>query len=84
MFRTLVALFLAIVCTGCPTTKPPPPPPPVERCVVDLEASGLFSNVGSGVKAKVVETDAELIGGTFAQGAIGDYLLENDRIRVVV
>ncbi len=84
MFRTFGVLSLALACLACPTTKPPPPPPPVERCAVDLEASGLFSSVGAGARAKVIEAESELVGGTFAQGGVGDYLLENDRIRVVV
>lgn len=36
------------------------------------------------VQAKVVESAAELIGGPRAEGRLGDFLLANDRIRVVI
>jgi hypothetical protein len=39
---------------------------------------------GYGLRAKRVERYDELIGGPTAKGKIGDFLLENDRIRVVV
>lgn len=39
---------------------------------------------GRGLRARRVESQAELIGGPTAKGKVGDYLLENDRIRVVI
>jgi hypothetical protein len=39
---------------------------------------------GLGLKAKRVERQDELIGGPTAKGKIGDYLLENDKVRVVI
>lgn len=35
-------------------------------------------------RAKVVENAAELIGGQLARGRVGDFLLENDQVRVIV
>ena len=55
-----------------------------ERCEVDLETLGVFSNVGQGARARAIEDAAELIGGEMAHGQVGDYLLENEQIRVVV
>lgn len=37
-----------------------------------------------GATAKRIETDSELIGGEAAQGRVGDYLLQNDKIRVII
>ena len=36
------------------------------------------------VQAKVIAAEAELIGGPRAEGRVGDFLLANDRIRVIV
>ena len=38
----------------------------------------------SQLRAKVIESQRELIGGPGAKGKLGDFLLENDKIRVVV
>lgn len=81
-FRLLL-VPCALVLWACPEKKPPPPPPS-GRCEVDLEDTGLFSAVGSGARAKQIQSPDELVGGPHAHGAVGDYLLENDKIRVVV
>lgn len=82
--RALPLLCCAVAFVACPKKPPVEPEPPVKRCTVDLDASRLFSSVGSGASAKVIESTSELIGGEMAQGAVGDYLLENDKVRVVV
>jgi hypothetical protein len=51
---------------------------------MDLDATGLFSEVGTGAQAKVIDSASQLIGGQQATGRIGDLLLQNDRIRVVI
>ena len=84
MKNVLPVALLAVVLCSCPAKKPIPEPEPSGRCEVDLTATGLFSAVGTGSKAKIIEAPAELVGGPFAQGIVGDYLLENDKIRVVV
>ncbi|MBL9038638.1 MAG: CehA/McbA family metallohydrolase [Archangium sp.] len=79
------AVILGCLCLlGCPPSKPLPAPEPSGRCEVDLAASGFFANVGNGARAKAIESADELIGGSYAQAQVGDYLLENDRIRVVI
>ncbi len=78
-----LAVLAALLC-ACPPPRVYPPPEPSGRCELDLAASGLFASVGSGAGAKVIEAEAELIGGPYAHGVVGDYLLQNDRIRVVV
>lgn len=86
MTRTLRPLAVgtfALWAVSCPEKKPPPPEPPA-RCEVDLGATGLFSQVGSGAQARQIEAEDELIGGQFAQGQVGDFLLQNDKIRVVI
>lgn len=54
------------------------------RCEVDLTATGLFTQGGSGASAKVVDGPAMLIGGEGATGRVGDVLLQNDLVRVIV
>ncbi len=84
--KVLLPAFLGlVVLSACPPAKKPPPEPePSGRCEVDLIATGLFSPVGNTATAKQVETAAQLVTGPFAQGVVGDYVLENDKIRVVV
>lgn len=79
-----VLVALLALCAGCPPAKPPPPPQEPARCGVKLDELQLFSNVGTGARAKVIDGSAELIGGGFAQGRLGDVLLANDKVRVVV
>ncbi len=70
---------------GCPEPKPGGGGPlPTNRCELDLEATGLFSKVGSGARAFVSTDKAQLIGGGSADGQVGDVVLENDRLRVVI
>ncbi|MBX5482957.1 MAG: CehA/McbA family metallohydrolase [Myxococcaceae bacterium] len=97
LFASVV--LLSILSTGCPancgaisglpdagTVLPvdagEPDPVPSERCEVDL--SRFVSTGGSGASVKVLGSEAEGIGGPNAHGKAGDYLLQNDRIRVVV
>ncbi len=82
MHRTLPALL--VLLTACPPKRPVPEPEPTGRCEVDLAALGHFANIGTGVSAKEITNGTELIGGNYAQGAVGDFLLSNDRIKVVI
>lgn len=79
-----VYLALIPLLTACPPSKSPPLPEPSGRCEVDLAALGHFASVGNGASASTIDDEAQLIGGGFAQGRVGDFLLENDRIRVVI
>jgi hypothetical protein len=55
---------------------------PTGRCEVDLSP---FVNATQGqVRGRRITTSAELVPGPNAQGRVGDFLLENDRVRVVV
>ncbi len=56
----------------------------VNRCEVDLTATGYFKQGGSGSSAKVISTAAQLIGGAQGIGRNGDVLLQNDRVRVII
>ncbi len=80
----LSMLGVLVVVSACPAKKVVPPDPPSGRCEVKLGDTGLFSAVGSGSKAKRIESPDDLIGGGYAQGIVGDYLMSNDRIRVVI
>ncbi|MFZ5440808.1 MAG: CehA/McbA family metallohydrolase [Myxococcota bacterium] len=84
MFRSFAVAVSCLALFACPPKKSPPEPEPTGRCEIDLASTQQFANVGTGVTAKVIEASSELIGGGFAQGRVGDYLLENDRIRVVI
>ena len=81
MRRLLV--LCAVVLFGCPQERPKPTPIPTGRCDVDFEALGLGA-VGKGATATVIERADQLIGGGHAEGRVGDVLLANDRIRVVI
>lgn len=82
--RRVLASALLVLLTACPPKKPLPEPEPTGRCDVDLAALGAFANVGTGVSAKTIENESQFIGGNFAQARVGDFLLENDRLRVVI
>jgi hypothetical protein len=83
--RLSAALVALVVLSACPSPKPGGGGPvPTNRCEADLEATGLFSTVGSGARAFGAETPDQLIGGESAEGRPGDVVLENDRIRVVL
>ncbi|MEW6430345.1 MAG: CehA/McbA family metallohydrolase [Myxococcota bacterium] len=82
--RHALLLASALLVLACPEKKPIPPPEPSGRCEVDLEALQLFSNVGAGASAAQIASADQLVGGNWAQGVVGDYLLENDRVRVVI
>lgn len=82
MPRLLLALS-ALALAACPPQKFPPPPP-LERCEADLEALALFSRVGSGASASEITSASQLIGGDQAQAKIGDFILENALVRVVI
>lgn len=56
---------------------------PSGRCEVDFEPFS-FGAVGNGATAAVVDDASQLIGGGAAHGRVGDFLLQNDRIRVVI
>ncbi len=81
----ILAALCVVACSACPSAKKPiPDPEPSGRCEVDLTATNLFSNVGNSARAVKIETEDQRVGGPFAQGMVGDYLLENDKIRVVI
>lgn len=54
------------------------------RCQVDLAATGHFKLDGAGASAKVVDSEAMLIGGEQSMGRSGDVLLQNDQVRVII
>lgn len=81
----LLPLLAAVAFLACPPQKKPiPEPEPTGRCELDLDATGHFSRVGTGATAKIIESSEQLIGGGYAQGRVGDVLLSNDRLRVVI
>ncbi len=83
MFRSVaLAILVLIACAKKPDPTVTPPPP--GRCEVDLTATGLFSQKGTGATAQVISSSAQLIGGEAATGRLGDVLLQNDKIRVVI
>lgn len=80
----LLLVLSAVALAACPPPQKFPPPPPPERCEVDLEALGLFSRVGSGASAAELTSASQLIGGDQAQAKVGDFVLENAQVRVVI
>lgn len=80
MHRTLLSLLFLTACgDDAPPSGPQPlqPDPDVETgCTQPLE--------GAKARAKVIECAAELAPGRLAAGRMGDFLLENDRVRVII
>ncbi len=82
----VTALCLVAFLTGCPKkeepivdagTKP-------KRCEVDLAALKLSAPTGTGASASVINSPAQLIGGQTPTGRLGDVLLKNDKVRVII
>ncbi|MGQ0507724.1 MAG: hypothetical protein ACT4TC_20675 [Myxococcaceae bacterium] len=82
--RAIPVALLLLCLTACPNRKTPPPPEGPQRCEVDLDGLELFSKIGNGAAARVVDDASALIGGQSAEGRTGDVLLENDRLRVII
>ncbi len=84
--RSAVLLVVAVSLAGCP--KPGGGGGEVDagvnRCAVDLAASGYFTQGGTGAAARVIDDASQLIGGEAASGRLGDVLLQNDKVRVVI
>ncbi len=78
-------------CDGDPpvTTNPPitvvtedaGPDVPAERCDIPLDR---FVGTGQGARIRMMAGTSDGIGGPAAYGKAGDYLLENDKIRLVI
>ncbi|MCU0701343.1 MAG: CehA/McbA family metallohydrolase [Myxococcaceae bacterium] len=79
-----LALLAPLLCLACPQRRPVDEPMPPTRCEVNLDETMLFSKLGTGARAKVIESNDERIGGGFSQGRVGDVLLANDKVRVVI
>lgn len=84
MKRTFFALCVFVSLTSCPKPGGGGPEPLVPRCEVDLKASGFFKYDGTGASAQKVAGAAQLIGGEGATGRVGDVLLQNDKLRVII
>src|SRR4051812_16326776 len=56
----------------------------VNRCEVDLAATGYFKQGGTGSSAKFIDSPDQLIGGEQAMGRNGDVLLQNELVRVII
>ncbi len=76
-------LVSSLVLFACPEPKPKPVPIPSGRCEIDFTAYS-FGAVGNGATASVVERTTQLIGGGAARGRLGDFVMQNDRLRVVI
>jgi hypothetical protein len=95
--RLAPPFLLAVVLSSCACDGPAPPdagapdagepdagePVLTGRCDIDL--SPFFSHADAGAaRAVQISSEAELLGGPNAQGVVGDFRLENEKIRVVV
>ena len=87
MQRTGHSLLFAslLVFTACPKGGGGGVPDAgVNRCEVDLTATGYFKQGGAGSSARVISSADQLIGGEQSIGRNGDVLLQNDVVRVVI
>jgi len=75
-------LAVAVIVVGCGDDKPSGLQPLVADPAVELGC--VPGPVGPRTRAKVVACAEELIGGRLAAGRIGDFVLENDRLRVII
>jgi len=85
--RRYAALAAALALVGChkKTATPPPVdagPPPTNRCDIDLTA--WLQATGSGASAHVITDASDLFAGEAAAGQLGDVLMANDKIKVIV
>jgi hypothetical protein len=80
---TLVGLVAVGSCAK-KTTTPPATKPPIASTRCDIDLSSFTSAPGAGVVARVIADPSDLIGGEAASGRLGDYLLANDKIRLIV
>ncbi len=78
-YRVLIAV--AVGWVGCGDDPPRGPRPLVEDPALQV---GCAPGPIAGARAKVVACAEELIGGRLASGRIGDVVLENERLRVIV
>ncbi len=78
------AVALALLSSACPKPGGGGGQVNPRRCDVDLKATGFFTQDGTGASAKRVESTEQLIGGPNAWGRVGDTVLQNDKIRVVI
>lgn len=86
-----MALCAGIVSCGACGEPPPVAPPndddagtpvPSGRCDYPLEDFLALS--GTGARVLQIASDDQLIGGPSAAGRVGDWLIENDRVRIVI
>ncbi len=78
----VVSAALALTACGGDDEPPRGPRPLTEDPAVLVGC--LPGPPAGGTRAKVVACSEELIGGRLASGRIGDFLLENERVRVIV
>ncbi len=78
----VVAAGLAVGASGCASCGVAEVTDGVPLCQAPID--GYVSVQGQGARVRKLASAAEGIGGPSAQGTAGDWLLENDRIRVVV
>lgn len=94
----IALLLLLLSLTGCPSPQTPDGGTgggsatgggagggagPTGRCDVD-DLDGFTSGGTGTVRLKRITSASELIGGPNAHGKVGDYLFENEKIRVIV
>ena len=58
------------------------PPPPAFRC--DLDLSPFLTSTATGAFARPISDASDLLTGDAAQGKIGDYLIGNDKVHIIV
>jgi hypothetical protein len=79
--RELVKLAWLVALAACGDNAAPEPRPLVADPAVEVGCTPLAPGHA---RAKVIACADELVAGRLAGGRIGDFLIENDRIRVVV
>jgi len=58
--------------------------PQSPKCEIDLSPFTSPDGAGGNPSVRAIASSADLVGGPAARGQVGDWILENDRIRVVV
>lgn len=81
-FAVLAAIAAGALFAHCDDGTKVPPTPPENRCEIDL--TPFTSKVGASAKARKIEDAKDLFTGDSTAGRLGDYLLENDKLRAIV
>ncbi|HWV39543.1 MAG TPA: hypothetical protein VN033_13830 [Vulgatibacter sp.] len=85
MHRVCVFACAVLLAAACGSDDSPGGGGPASpRCEIDLSPFTAADGAGANPSVRAIAAAADLVGGPAARGQVGDWILTNDRIRVVV